>query len=63
MGGKVIIEIETTGEQVEAMAQVLKRIGFSDIRRLSETDAEAYNAQYALEQVRQSLSKQGHAPR
>lgn len=57
------IELDVPEEQAEALAQVLKRIGFSDIRRLSETDAEAFDAQYALEEIRAALSRQGHNPR
>lgn len=57
------IDIEITEKQTDALSQVLKRIGYTDIRALSQDDAEAYDAQYALEQIRQSLIKQGYNPR
>jgi len=57
------IEIEANENQIYAAAQVLKRIGFTDIRALSANDDEAYNAQYALEQVRAGLAAAGYNPR
>jgi len=57
------IEIEANEKQLAAAAQVLKRIGFSEIRKLSANDEEAYNAQYALEAIRNGLAKGGYNPR
>jgi hypothetical protein len=57
------LEIEIPEIQVEAISQILKRIGFSEIRALSQDEAEAYNAQYGLEKIRESLSEQGFNPR
>ena len=57
------IEIEATYRQLDALSQVLKRIGYTDIRKLSATDEEAYDAQYALEAIRAELAKQGYNPR
>jgi len=57
------IEIEANEKQVYAAAQVLKRIGFTDIRVLSANDEEAYDAQYALEQIRAGLAAAGYNPR
>lgn len=57
------LDIELNDRQLDALSQVLKRIGFEDIRRLSETDAEAYNCQYALEQIRKELREKGYSPR
>jgi phosphoribosylformylglycinamidine (FGAM) synthase PurS component len=59
----MVIDIEIHDSQAEALSQVLKRIGFSEIRKLSTDDNEAYSAQYALEQIRQSLAEQGYNPR
>ena len=63
MKKKITLDIEVTEEQAEAVAQVLKRIGFTDIRKLSETEADTYEAQYALEEIRKALSNQGYNPR
>jgi hypothetical protein len=57
------IEIEANEKQLYAAAQVLKRIGFTDIRVLSANDEEAYSAQYALEAIRSGLAKGGYNPR
>lgn len=62
-GEAMIIDIDITEKQTDALSQVLKRIGYTDIRALSQDDAEAYDAQYSLEQIRQSLIKQGYNPR
>jgi len=57
------IEIEASEKQLYAVAQVLKRTGFTDIRALSASDEEAYDAQYALEQIRTGLAAAGYNPR
>lgn len=59
----MIIDIEIHDSQAEALSQVLKRIGFSEIRKLSADDNEAYSAQYALEKIRESLAESGYNPR
>jgi hypothetical protein len=59
----MIIDIEIHDTQAEALAQVLKRIGFSEIRKLCADDNEAYDAQYALEKIRESLAESGYNPR
>jgi len=57
------IEIEINEKQLMSAAQVLKRIDYNSIRKLSASDDEAYDAQYALEQIRQTLAEQGYNPR
>jgi len=57
------LEIEIPEIQAEAVSQILKRIGFSEIRALSSDEEEAYNAQYGLEKIRGSLAEQGFNPR
>lgn len=57
------IGFEATPHQLMAMAQVLKRIGWTDIRKLSTSDEETYDAQYALEKIREALTEQGYNPR
>lgn len=56
-------QFEIDDSQAEALAQVLKRIGFSDVRRLSQTEREAYDAQAALETIRAALAVNGFNPR
>jgi len=57
------IEIEANEKQLYAAAQVLKRIGFSDIEKLCNSKDETYDAQYALEQIRAGLAAAGYNPR
>lgn len=57
------IQFEVNEEQAAALSQVLKRIGFSDVRRLSETETETYDAQAALEIIRHALKGAGFDPR
>ena len=57
------IEFEIGAKQAEALAQVLKRIGFSEVRKLSTTEAETYDAQAALETIRKALNNAGFNPR
>lgn len=57
------IQIEIEEAQADALAQVLKRIGFSEVRQLSTTEAETYDAQAALETIRKALNNAGFNPR
>ena len=57
------IQFDIEESQAMALAQVLKRIGFSEIRKLSTSEAETYDAQTALESVRKSLVEAGYNPR
>ena len=59
----MVFDIEISESQAEALSQVLKRIGWTDIRTLSSSDSEAYDAQYTLKQIREALAKQGYNPR
>ena len=57
------LELNLNDKQLESLAQVLKRIGFDHIRALSLDDDEAYNAQYALEEIRKKINEKGFNPR
>lgn len=57
------IEFEANEKQIYAAAEVLKRIGYTEIRALSASEDEAYNAQYALEQIRAGLAAAGYIVR
>ena len=57
------IELELSEEQAEALAQFLKRVGFSDYRSLAQDEGEAYAMLYAGERVRAALAEAGYAPR
>lgn len=57
------IEVELPDEQAWALAEFLKRLGFSDVRPLAVDEREAYDMIYANEKVRQALAEAGYAPR
>jgi len=59
----VTLHTELPAEQAWALAQLLKRIGFSDCRALAEDEAQAYRMLYAAERVRRALAEAGCAPR
>lgn len=60
---KMEIKFEVGENQAAALSQMLKRIGFTDIRKLSTSEEETYEAQNALESVRKALADAGYNPR
>lgn len=60
---RVRLEVFLTSDEAEALAQYLKRAGFSDFRRLAEDEAEGYEMRDAAERVREALAWAGYAPR
>mgnify|MGYP003584110867 CR=1 FL=1 len=60
---KMEIKFEIEENQAAALSQMLKRIGFSEIRKLSTSEEETYEAQNALESVRKALADAGYNPR
>ena len=59
----LIIHIELPEDLAWALAQMLKRLGFSDCRALAKDEAQTYLMLQAAEQVRRALAKAGCAPR
>jgi len=59
----VTLYLELSDENAWALAQLLKRLGFSDCRQLAASDDEAWQMLAAGEAVRQVLAAQGYAPR
>lgn len=59
----MIIRLELNEEQACALAQFLKRVGYSDYRTLAASEQEAYAMQEAGEQLRTALAEQDIAPR
>jgi hypothetical protein len=59
----VRIEVELDDRQAEALAQFLKRVGWSEWRGNAVDDDEAAQMRSACERVRQALADAGHSPR
>lgn len=57
------ITVEFSEVQALALAQLVKRITFTDLRSNAVDDLEAYTMQEALEGVRKALDEQGFNPR
>jgi hypothetical protein len=59
----ITVVVELSDELACAMAEFLKRVGYSDYRSLAACDEEAYNMQEAGERLRAALALNGCAPR
>jgi hypothetical protein len=56
-------QVELSDDDAWALAQLLKRIGWSEWRQLAVDDDEARRMRQACEQLREELNYQGYAPR
>ncbi|MBA2674222.1 hypothetical protein [Ramlibacter sp.] len=56
-------QVELSDEQAWALAEFLKRVGWSEWRALAVDDEEARRMRDACEELRQELAYQGYAPR
>jgi hypothetical protein len=59
----MLIDVDLTDDQISALAQFLKRAGFSDYLRLAVDKDEAYVMIDAGEKLRAALAELGYAPR
>lgn len=58
------LNIENIDEtQAQALAQLVKRIGWSDIRLNAANDGEAYQMTTAVSKLQDALARQGYSPR
>jgi hypothetical protein len=56
-------KVDLSDAQAEALAQFVKRVGWSEMRGCAVDDDEAYEIRQAIEQVRQALANEGFSPR
>ena len=59
----VTFTVQINEELAEALAQFVKRVGFSEFRQNAVDDVEAYTMRDAVDQVRKALEEVGYAPR
>ncbi|WP_247313632.1 hypothetical protein [Ralstonia pseudosolanacearum] len=59
----VALALELPPDEAWALAQLVKRAGYSDFRALAADDAEAWAMQAAAERLRRALAEAGCAPR
>ncbi len=62
-GAPVRFELELEDERAWALAQFVKRVGWSEMRGCAVNDAEAYSIRAALDQLAHALREAGYAPR
>jgi hypothetical protein len=60
---KIVIEVQLPLDQAWALAQFLKRAGYSNYRTLAASEQEAYEMLYAAQSVSAALAEEGCAPR
>jgi hypothetical protein len=54
---------DTTPAEIGALAQLVKRITWSDIRGCAVSDDEAYEMRDAVSKLQSALAETGYAPR
>jgi hypothetical protein len=59
----VTFTVQIDGQLAQALAQFIKRVGWSEMRQNAVDDAEAYDIRDGLEQVRKALQGVGYDPR
>lgn len=59
----IVIPVELTADEAWELAQLVKRIGWSELRSLSMDDAEARGMRTAVERLGKTLAEHGFAPR
>lgn len=57
------IQFELPGDEAWALAQFVKRVGWTEMRENAETEDETYLIRSALSQLADALRDQGYAPR
>jgi hypothetical protein len=60
---KIKVDIEVTIEQAKALAQFVKRIGFTEFKANAVDEKEAYLIRDGVSQLQNSLSRNGFSPR
>lgn len=60
---QVVITTTMSPEQTEALAQFVKRVGWSEWRQNAVNDEEAYLIKSAFDVLQKALSKAGFSPR
>jgi hypothetical protein len=63
LNSMVTLTVELNEELADALAQFVKRVGFSEMRSNAVDDAEAYLIRDAIDRVRMGLANAGFSPR
>ena len=57
------IQFELPGDEAWALAQFVKRVGWTEMRENAESEDETYLSRSAVAQLADALRDQGYAPR
>lgn len=60
---RITLSAEMNEFQAEALAQFVKRIGWTDMRELASSEDEAFLIREAIDSIRLDLKEKGYAPR
>lgn len=60
---RITVEVDLSPELALALAQFVKRVGWSEIRANAVDEDEAYDIRNALQYLRDGLAARGFAPR
>lgn len=63
MSANVLITLELTDHHAQALAQFVKRVGWSEMRGNAVDDGEAYRIREAIDQLGRELADAGYSPR
>ena len=63
MSTDIAVQLELSDSQALALAQLVKRIGWAEMRQNATSDAEAYEMRDALASLQKSLANAGLTPR
>lgn len=59
----VTFTVQIDDQLAQALAQFIKRVGWSEMRQNAVDDVEAYDMRDGLDQVRKALQEVGYDPR
>ena len=63
MTERVIVTLNLPPLQAQALAQLVKRLGWTEIRQNAQDDEEAYDMRNAVQELKNELAQQGFDPR
>lgn len=58
-----LLDLDLNEDQTLALAQFVKRVGWSEIRQNAVDDEEAYLMRDAINELQRALARQGYNPR
>jgi len=60
---RVIVTLNLPPLQAQALAQLVKRIGWTELRQNAQDEEEAHDMRNAVQELQNALAEAGYAPR